>query len=258
MIESEDKSQYEANQAADREALAQSSAEAASIANLTAQEQAEHEHEVAITALIRIGPEHDPAVLALAQEARKLREYAAVRVIATDADLKPATEDLSIIAKVKKALAEKKADYLKPIKTHIDAVNAAFTSIIAPLDEADIITREKVKDYRVAVEKRRLEAEEINRRKQELARREAAFNGTGEITIDTTPVEAPAPVSRVVTDLGTASTMKIKKWELVDFKAVPDEFKMLDSGKVTKLVKAGGTIPGIRVYEDESIRVTTR
>ena len=214
--------------------------------------------EVAITAIIKIGPEHDPAVLTLAEEARKLRDYAAVRVIATDIDLKPATEDLSIIARVKKALAEKKADYLKPIKAHIDAVSAAFLSITAPLDEADTITRNKVKDYRAAVEKRRLEAEEINRQKQELARRETAFHGTGEITVDTAPVEAPAPVNRVFTDLGTASMMKVKKWELVDFKAVPDEFKLLDSGKITKLVKAGGTIPGIRVYEEESIRVTTR
>ena len=210
------------------------------------------------TALVRIGPEHDLAVLALAEQARGLRDYAVARIIATDIDLKPATEDLSIIAKVKKALAEKKAEYLKPIKTHIDDVSAAFASIMLPLDEADSVTRKKVKDYRDEVEKRRQEAEEINRQKQELARREAAFSATGEITIDTTPVEVPMPIGRVITDLGTAGTMKVKKWELVDFKAVPDEFKMLDAGKVTKLVKGGGTIPGIRVYEEESIRITTR
>ncbi len=224
----------------------------------TQQGQMEHDHEYVTTALIKVGPEHDPAVLALAEDARRLRDYAIARAIISDADLKPATEDLSIIAKVKKALAEKKADYLKPIKAHIDAVNAAFTSITAPLDEADLITRNKVKDYRAAAEKRRLEAEEINRQKQELAQREAAFNGTGEITIDTTPVVAPEVIRRVNTDLGSASTFKVTKWELVNFAAVPDEFKMIDSGKVTKLVKAGGSIPGIRVFEEESIRVTTR
>lgn len=210
------------------------------------------------TALIKISPELDLTVVALAEEARKLRDHATIRVIATDADLSPVTDDLSIIAKLRKVLSEKKAEYLKPIKAHIDAVNAAFATILAPLEEADLITRSKVKEYRDAAEKRRLEAEEINRQKQELARREAAFSGTGEVTVDTTPVEAPMPVYRVTTELGTASTMRVKKWELVDFKLVPDDFKTLDSAKITKLVKAGGTIAGIRVYEEESIRVTTR
>ncbi|MDP2158644.1 MAG: hypothetical protein Q8K68_13165 [Nitrospirota bacterium] len=214
--------------------------------------------EVMTTAIIKIGPEHDPAVLALAGEATKLRDYALARIITTDIDLKPATDDLSVIAKLKKALAEKKADYLSPIKAHIDAVNQAFSSIMQPLDEADLITRNKVKEYRAAIEKRRLEAEEINRQKQELARREAVFNGTGEVTIDTTPVEVPIPVSRIATDLGTASTMKIKKWELLDFQLVPERYKILDAASITKIVKAGGTIPGIKVWEEETIRVTTR
>lgn len=217
------------------------------------------EPEITTTAIIKVGPEHDPAVLALANEARKLRDYAAARAITCDADLKPATEDLSIIARLKKALAEKKADYLKPIKAHIDAVNAAFTSIMAPLDEADLITRSQVRDYRAAIEKRRLEAEEINRQKQELARREAAFNG--EITIDTTPVEVPAPVTRVSTDLGTASTMKVYKWELLDIALVPKEYLAVNAGVVTSVVKASKgkiIIPGLRIWEEDTLRVTTR
>lgn len=214
---------------------------------------------VGITAVIKVGPEHDPAVLALAAEAGKLRDFALIRVIATDADLSPATEDLSIIAKVKRALAGKKVDYLKPIKAHIDAVNAAFTSILAPLDEADLLTRNKVKDYRVAVEKRRLEAEEINRKKQELAQQEAKFNGTGEITIDTTPVEVPTPVSRVVTGLGTAGIMKIRKYRITDFAKLPDQYKIENSALLNKVVKAGiPEIPGVEIYEEETIRVTTR
>ncbi len=212
--------------------------------------------DIASTAVIRIGPERDPAVLKLAEEARSLRDYAIARVIATDVDLTPATQDLSIIAKVKRALAEKKADYLKPIKAHVDAVSAAFASITSPLDEADTITRTKVKDYRAAVEARRVEAEAINRQKADLAQREAAFSGTGETTVDTTPVPVPIPINHVRTDLGSAGTMKVKKWELVDFALVPDEFKALDAGKITRMVKAGGTLPGIKVWEEETIRVT--
>ncbi|MFA6307090.1 MAG: hypothetical protein WC639_04775 [Patescibacteria group bacterium] len=210
------------------------------------------------TAVIKVGPEHDPAVIALSADARRIRDYAVARMIVGDADLKPATDDLSVIAKIKKALTEKKADYLKPIKAHVDAVNAAFSSIMSPLEEADQVTRQKVLAYNAAVAKRQSEAEEINRKKAELARQEAQFNGTGEITIDTTPVVAPAPVSRVKTDMGTTSTFKVTKWEVVDFAAVPDQYKIIDAAKVTKLVKAGGSIPGICVYEEESLRVTAR
>lgn len=214
-----------------------------------------------VVAIIKVGPEHDPAVLDLAEKARKLREYAIARIIVKDTGLFPAIEDLSIIAKVKKALAEKKTDYLKPIKAHIDAVTAAFTSITQPLDEADSITRKKVMDYRAEVEKRRLEAEEINRQKQELAHREAAFNGTGEVTVDTTPVEAPAPIGRVFTDLGTGSTMGVYKWELVDIALVPREYLVVNAGMVTGVVKGSKgkiVIPGLRIWKEETLRVTTK
>lgn len=210
-----------------------------------------------VTAIIRIGPEHDPAVLKLAEEARSLRDYAVARVIVTDADLTPATQDLSIIAKVKKALVASKADYLKPIKAHVDAVAAAFASITIPLDEADTITRNKVKDYRAAVEKRRLEAEEINRQKQELAQREAAFSGTGETTVDTTPVVVPVPVNHVRTDMGAVGTMKVRKYRVVDFAKLPDQYKIENSALLNKVVKAGiPEIPGVEIYSEETIRVT--
>lgn len=209
------------------------------------------------TALINIHPESDTSVLSLVCEANRMRDFAIARVIAADADLSPATEDLSMIAKLKKALTEKKAEYYKPVKAHLDAISAAFQTILTPVEEADKITREKIMAYRAEQSRKAAEAEAINQAKLDLARREAALNG-GEITVDLTPVEAPAPVKKVQTDLGTASTMKVVKWELLDFAAVPDQFKVLDSAKVTKLVKAGGGIPGIRVFEEETLRVTAK
>lgn len=214
--------------------------------------------ELMTVAYIQIAPEHDPAVIALANEAVKLMDLARARTITKPDDLAPATEDLSLIAKLRKALTEKRADYLRPIKGHIEAVNAAFSTITAPLEEADRVTRDKVKAFRAEVEARRQEAEEINRQKEELARREAAFSGTGETTVDTTPVIAPAPVRQVTTDSGSTGIMKVRRWEVADFSLVPNEFKLIDAGKVTKLVKAGGSIPGIKVWEEETVRVTTR
>ncbi len=211
------------------------------------------------TAIIKVGPEHDAAIVSLAEEARKLLDFARLRTITTDADLRPATDDLSLIAKLKKALAEKKAEYLKPIKSHIDAVNTAFALIMQPLEEADSITRNKVRDYQAQVEKRHQEAEEINRQKAELAQREAAFNGTGEITVDTKPVEAPLPVGRVSSDFGSIGIAKVMKWEVEDITKVPFEYLIVDAGKIGKLVRAGiPSIPGIRIWKEGSLRVTAR
>ncbi len=217
-----------------------------------------HGEEHTEVATIKVKPEDDPKVVALATEARQLRDFAVARTIGTDADLKPATEDLSIIARVKKALTEAKALYVKPIRGHLDDVNAAFTSILAPLDEADKVTRDKILAYRQAQQKRAAEVEKLNQDAADVARRQAELSGTGEFTVNTTPVVAPAPVKRVSTDLGTASVQKIVRWEVVDKSLVPEDYKILDAGKITKLVKGGGTLPGIKVIIDEGLRVTTR
>ncbi len=208
---------------------------------------------------IKVKPGDDPAVVALAHEATKMRDYALYREIGTDIDLKPAIEELSIIAKLKKALTEKKAEYVLPIRGHLDDVNTAFLKIIMPLEEADRVTRDKVLAYRQAVAKRAAEAEEINRQAVEVARRQAEFSGTGEITVDLTPVLVPVPVARVQTDLGTAGVMKIRKWEVVDLSIVPLDYLMIDAGKVGKVVKAGiPSITGIRIWVEDSLRVTTK
>lgn len=220
----------------------------------------EERQELAITvpdgfAAIRICPETDEQVKQLLTEATKLKEYALSRIILVPADLTFITDDLALIGKVKKALLEKKAEYLKPIKAFSDSVAGVFTLIMEPLEEADRLNRKKLTDYRAEIARKQAEALAINREKEELARREAALNH-GEITIDTTPVEAPTQVQRVRTAMGTVGTQKVRKWELVDIKLVPDEYKLVDAAKVTKLVKAGiGSISGIRIWEEETIKV---
>jgi hypothetical protein len=103
------------------------------------------------------------------------------------------------------------------------------------------------------------EAKAIEDEKLALAQREAAMKG-GEHTQELGTVEIPTePPKHVRTELGTVGKAKIRKWEVVDKSQVPDEYKILDAGKITRLVKAGiGHIPGIRIYEDEVITVRTK
>lgn len=213
------------------------------------------------TALLRVRPDVDPAVVSLQGEITGLAKYAESRAITCDADVKSATEDLSLMAKLKKALTDKRKEWLTPIKEKLDAVDAVFRSLSTPLDLADRTTRTKILGYRAEQERIRLAAEAIEREKNELAKREAALNG-GAITIDLTPIEKPAEQPKHIrTEVGTATGAQIWKFEVVDFKALPDEYKMADEvkiGKVVRATKGSVSIPGVRMWPEESLRVNAR
>jgi len=50
----------------------------------------------------------------------------------------------------------------------------------------------------------------------------------------------------------------IKKWKVEDFTLVPERYKEPNSILIGKVIRAGGDIPGIRVWEEPSLRVTTK
>jgi hypothetical protein len=213
----------------------------------------------ATTAVINVAPESDISVIGLYQESQKLLEYAQSREILSNADLTSATEDLTLIAKLKKAIEDKRKEYVNPIREKLDKVNAAFKEFTEPLTQADGINRGKIVTYRHEVERKRQEVEAIEREKQELARREAELN-QGETTVDLTPIAKPAPVPEVVrTDMGNTGMMKMRKWEVEDISKVPAEYLTVDTVRIGKVVRAGiPSIPGIRIWEEETLRVNTR
>ena len=75
------------------------------------------------TALLRIDPRQDAIVLGFYDEAKKLLDYANARVIMSLDDAKLAADDLSMIAKLKKAMESKRKDYLQPFQDHVKEVN---------------------------------------------------------------------------------------------------------------------------------------
>ncbi len=211
------------------------------------------------TAVITIHPENDAAITKLYDEGLRLKQYAEARVITVDADLKVAVEDLATVANLKKALEERKKEWRAPVAAHLKAIDQTFTTMVAPFEDATLITKGKIISYRQEQERKRVEAEAINREKMNLARREAALKD-GEITVDLTQLPVPPPhAARVRTDIGMAGIATIWKWELVDFSKVQDKHKVLNEALIGKLVRAGERdIPGIRIYPEESVRVTTR
>ena len=210
------------------------------------------------TALIQIRPDTDEKVVSLYQEAVKLQQYAEARVIQSDGDIKVATDDLSIIAKLKKAIEEKRKEYVGPINEHLKSVNDAFKNFAEPLNQADSITRQKILNYRKEQERIRQEQERINQLRMEAAQAEMELKG--ELTESVKVIEVtPVAPTHYRTEGGTLGKFMVRKWALVDFNLVPGEYKMLNEVLIGKLVRSGiKTISGIRIYEEETLRITPK
>jgi len=196
-------------------------------------------------ALILFTPEDHSAVTKLYQEGVRLQDYAQARIISKNADLKPATDDLAIIKKTKDALEEYMKTYVGPLQDQVKQVRAAFAELMAPFNEADILTRNKVREFRA-----------IEQQKLALAQREAAAKG-GEFT---TELQEKVP-DRTRTSQGTQGFQKVYKWEVTDFAKVPEQYKKVDEVKVGGVVRGSkGTIeiPGIRVWTEETVRINTK
>ena len=209
------------------------------------------------TALVRIRPDVDPRVASLYQEGVKLQEYAQARVIQSTSDIEAATDDLTIIAKLKKAIEGKRHEYIGPINDHLKALNEAFKNFVAPILQADSVTRQKVLDYRREQERIRLEQERINRLREEVAQAEMKLKGELTEPVQLAPVTPPAQKS-YGTESGTLGSTKVWQFEVTDFNLLPNDYKLPDLVKIRKVVVAGVAIPGIRAWQEETLRVTTR
>ena len=205
--------------------------------------------------LILVKPEANTEVIAFYNQALSLRDFARARVIACNDDLKPANDDLILIRKVKKAMEEKRKDYLKPFQDHVKETNEAYKTLMEPIEEADKITASKMLAFDAEQERKRKEQERINAERMKLAQDEMKLNGELSESVNLIEVIEPLP-KQVRTDMGSSGQRDNWTFAVVNFALVPDEYKMLDSTKVGKLVRAGmRNIPGLNIFNKPSITV---
>lgn len=209
------------------------------------------------SAVIHIAPSIDPRIIALYEEGVSLQRYAEARIIQADSDIKVATDDLSIIARLKKAIEEKRKEYTGPINEHLHNMNDAFKRFLEPIQQADSITRQKISAYRQEQERIRVEQERINQLRMEAAQAEMKLKDELTEPVNIIPV-VPALPPRYGTDSGTLGTARLWKFEIDDFSLLPDAYKVPDMIKIRKVVIAGVSIPGVRSWKEETLRVTPR
>lgn len=206
---------------------------------------------------ISIRPELDESVKLLVEQLTKLRSWAEHRVVANQVEVKAATEDLSSMANLRKAIEAKALEYALPVKAHLNDITSVFKGMLDPLREAVQITKDKVLAYNQEQERLRQEQEEINRMQREAAARQAVIDGY----LDEIPEDKPLvaePPKHIRTDVGMATTTTVWKFEVIDFALLPDQYKLPDMVKIRKVITAGATIVGIRAWQEESLRVTAK
>jgi len=212
------------------------------------------------SALVITNPREDLAIMALYDEANKLLEYAKVRTIATLDDVKTATNDLSLIGKLRKAMEAKRKDYLLPFQEHVKEVNDTYKLLMAPVEMADEVTRSKVTNFSREQERIKAEQEKINALRMEAAQKEAALNN-GEIKEAIVLVDVIQPAKKVIADLASSGMRDNWTYEIMSFKDLPDEYKMPNTSMLNataKSVKDSRVIPGLRIYNEPTMVVRNR
>ncbi len=202
-------------------------------------------------------PEKDIAVTSLVEEVNRIHKWAEDLKIQSKEDIEAATNDLSILANLRKAVATKRLEYTGPIKLHLATIEASFKAIIEPLEGADRLYRDKVTAFYVAEEARRVEAEKVERAKAEVARLEtelkAKEQGKEVSEIPATEPEKMPSVQevskRTEADLGSSNMRDNWTYEITDFSKLPDEYKLPNTSMLAaKARTTRGTqeVPGVK------------
>jgi len=192
-------------------------------------------------------------------EAMRLLEYAEARTITTLEDAKGATNDLSIISKLKHAMEAKRKEKLAPHETQVKAIRDTYNYLMVPVLEAEKITKEKQTAFLIEQDRIRREQEEINCKRMEAA--EAEMKLKGELTESVNLVEVSEAPRKVQTDFGSSGLTDHWTYEVVNFSLVPDEYKVIDSAMLNTIAKKhhdAKQVAGIRFYNKPYLATRTR
>ncbi len=186
----------------------------------------------------------------------------------------------NVLTDVRLALKRLKADIVamkKPFKDEIDRIDKASDEWKTMLVDRDQAIEQALLAYgrkvRAAAEEAQRKLNERYEKKVEKQEAKAVAEGRPMPIVLPPPIVATPPKS-IDLDGAKQTTVKRKAWRLPasgafhgepdtldaqtneSFKlGIPAQYFILDTARIGKVVRAGGTIPGIEVYEEESIAV---
>lgn len=201
-----------------------------------------------------------------------------ISVISPETEIS-AREYLASIRKELKAFKASVVEVKKPFKKEIDEIDAASKPWIEKLQQKDQETEQAILAYlrKVREETGKANQKVLEKYEKKVATVEAKAIASGKpMPLVIPPALASSPAKTVEVEGAKQTVVKHKKWrfkksEFVSSDMIQDpskldarysseqgldiplEFFCLDTTKIGKVVRAGGAIPGIEVYEEEVI-----
>lgn len=197
-----------------------------------------------------------------------------VAVVSPETELQARTY-LASIRKELKAFKASVVEVKKPFKKEIDEIDAASKPWVEKLQQKDSETEQAILAYvrKVREETEKRNQKELEKYEKKVANVEAkAIANNKPMPIIIPPALASAPAKTVEIEGAKQTVVKRKAWRLriagsevadpstvtaklsEDFKTgIPLEYFVLDTVRIGKVIRAGGSIPGIEVYEEESL-----
>lgn len=180
-----------------------------------------------------------------------------------------AVEFLSKVKKYKKRAEEIRKSLVGPLNIHVANINAEFKETTIPLTQFEVKIKSIILSYKKEVADQKAKEQKIkeeedrkkfaDEQKVKLAeaknRKEKKEIKKEEFVLE----EAKEEKETVKTDTGTLSTKKVWKFEIVDVKLVPNNYKVIDEKLIRTVVRNGSReIPGVRIYLDEQINIRAK
>lgn len=183
----------------------------------------------------------------LEKQASPLIKNANSYKVASVEDVDSASIILKKLRDTERMIDTKRKEFTQPLNKSLKAINATFKEIIKPLATARGILTKKVIDWK-NFEMERLEKEEARRRRIQESHRKVGHE-----------VKAPVVMERLDTTIGNTRTRKVWTFEIVDFKKVPDTYKMINNSMVRADIRNGTReVSGLKIYQKEQLSIVGR
>lgn len=186
-------------------------------------------------------------------------------IVESEDGVKEATAGLKKVKELYKEVENKRKDLVQPLNDTVKKINANAKEITEPLKEAESIVKRKIGDYqREVLIKQQEEQRKIEEARKKETEKIKKAQEQGE-EVDTTKAQELFMEQRKINTQdtairaggGTASTRLVWKFEIVDPKQVPDEYKVVDEKAIRFAVQYQDArdIPGVRIYQDTQVTI---
>ena len=229
------------------------------------------------TAVITVNPVPDPMYQSLLREVKGLAASITGAVVDSPEAVVRITADANLASKVASGIEALRKKYKDPIIQHGREIDTAFKVLSDPLDKAKGDAATKIRSYNDEQRRKQAIIDADNARKareaielqhmideenEKLRAQQTVDQDTGEVSgpdliaPEPPPVfTPPAPViQKAATVTGSATEKMVARWKIIDFKLLPDEYKLPNEKALNAVTKAGvSKIPGVEIWMEPEV-----